>query len=348
MTLVSTLDVTRLEHAAAAADAAVTGGTHPSAVIAVADSNELLWTHVAPGEDGVGLDSIFAIASITKPIVATAVMRLVEHGRLLLDVPVATYLPEFGVYGKERVTAWHLLTHTSGLEEDRWWQELREQRAPPSAYLDAACRSYLHFEPGTRCEYCSLSFTVLGELIARLGGQPCPDFLRQHILAPLGMHDTAFQPADRERAVPVHDFGGQEHTDYFSSLAAPGGGLWSTAADLLAFGQTFLRGGRHGGYHLLGPAALETMTRNHTQGMSELVDGRTQPFNYGLGWGKLGQDGRVIGSQRSYGHAGASGTLLWIDPDWDLVFVFLSNRWGVELDTPRRALNAVYGALTPS
>ena len=119
------IDLSHLEYAAQIADEAVKNGPQPCAVIAVADREKTLWTHVSPGADGVGLDSIFLIASITKPIVATAVMQLVEQGKLLLSAPVATYLPEFAANDKGAVTAWHLLTHSSGLEEDEFWGELQ-------------------------------------------------------------------------------------------------------------------------------------------------------------------------------------------------------------------------------
>ncbi|MGI8589024.1 MAG: serine hydrolase domain-containing protein [Chloroflexia bacterium] len=336
----------RLGYAAAVAEEAVQSGTHPSAVIAVADSAKTVWTHLVPGADGAALDSIFLVASISKPIVATAVMQLVEEGRLMLNRPVADYLPEFGAVGKEQVTTWHLLTHTSGLEEQRWLLEAERTPVTSRRLYEFACQSDLHFEPGSRCEYCSLTFNILAELITRLGGLPYPDYLREHILAPLGMRDTAFQPPDTARAMPVQDFGGPERTAAYSALAVPGGGLWSTAADLVAFGQTFLRGGRRDGYRLLGPAALGMMTGLHTSGMTEMVEGRAKAFRYGLGWGKPHPDASLA-SPSAYGHGGATGTLLWVDPTWDLVFVFLTNRWEVGNDVATRVLNAVYGALEP-
>jgi CubicO group peptidase (beta-lactamase class C family) len=232
------------------------------------------------------------------------------------------------------------------LEELRWWDELQGlENATSQDFVAAACRSYLHFLPGTRCEYCSLSFAILGELITRITGTPYAEYLREAIFAPLGMNDTAFQPTDRARGVPVYDFGGPEQVERFSAIAAPGGGMWSTAADLISFGQTFLTGGRRKGFRLLGRAAIRAMTSNQTPGMNEVLEGREVPFNYGLGWGKPALDGSVISSPAAYGHGGATGTYFWVDPEWDMVFVFLTNRWGIEHDTPRRILNAVYGAL---
>lgn len=339
-------DNDRFRAAAAVADEAVRSGTHPAALIAVADRETMRWTHLAPGDERVTLDSIWLLASLTKPIVATALMRLVERGRLLLDTPVAAYLPEFAAAGKERVTTSHLLTHTSGLEGERPEAELSRRAAPAAEYFAAACATELRFEPGSRLEYCSLSFWVLAELITRLSGQPYPRFLETAILAPLEMRDTAFAPRDQHRAVEVQRIHPAAIT-YLTSLAAPGGGLWSTAGDLVRFGQTMLNGGRTPGYRLIGGAALDMMTRRHTAGLSEAIDGQSRPALYGLGWRKLGGDveRRVLGSARSYGHGGLTGSYLWIDPEWDLVFVFLSNAWGLEHDTARRALNAVYGAL---
>jgi CubicO group peptidase (beta-lactamase class C family) len=346
------IDKDRLQNAARVVEEAVESGAYPCALLVVANSAETVWTHLVPGSDNVAADSIFPIASITKPIVATAVMRLVEEGRLLMNVPVATYLPEFAAVGKERVTTWHLLTHTSGLEENSWWTELYERWGKPEAtelppaniLYDMACRSHLRFEPGTQCAYCSLSFSVLGELITRLGGLPYREYLEQAIFTPLGMTDTGFAPRDPARATLAYDQKERFDPTRRNTLAAPGGGLWSTAGDLIAFGQTFLRGGRWNGYRLLGPAAIEVMTGFHTTGLVEMIDGQARPFAYGLGWGKRHPNG-VINSNPSYGHSGATGSQLWIDPVWDLVFVLLANRWGASDHVPRLAMNAVYGAL---
>lgn len=318
---------------------------YPTGLLVLANAHETVWSHRVPGVDRVWADSIFLLASITKPIVATAVMRLVESGRLLLHVPVATYLPAFAANGKARVTPWHLLTHTSGLEEESVWRDMPQRPdAGRAALLEMACAAPLHFEPGDRCEYCSLSFDVLAELITQASGRPYAVFLQDEIFAPLGMTSTGFQPPAPARALPVHDFGGPERTAGFSSLATAGGGLWSSAADLVRFGQAFLRGGHLDGYRLLSPAALALMTRLHTAGLQEWVDGRPHPYSYGLGWRKIEADGSSLADPAAYRHGGATGTELLIDPAYDLVSVFLTNRWDVETDTRQRLVNAVYGA----
>jgi CubicO group peptidase (beta-lactamase class C family) len=338
------MDRNRFEYAAAVAEEAVRSGSHACAVMAVANSRETLWTHVVSGEDRVDFDTIFLLASITKPITATAVMQMVEQGRLLLNQPVAVYMPEFGANGKQTVTTRHLLTHTSGMNEMKWINaRISGSEEPTGTNFEEACRTFLNFPPGTRCEYCTLSFEVMAELIARLSGKPYAAYLRDHLFTPLGMKDTAFLPADMSRAAPVRDFGAPEQLEEFMRREIAGGGLWSTASDLIAFGQAFLRGGRYNGHHLLSPAAIEMMTRHHTAGL--LLNGTNDPFPYAFGWGKPYYAGDVPCSERAYEHGGATGTRLWVDPEWDLIYVFLTNRWGQEHETPRRALNAVYGAL---
>lgn len=347
------IDSARLQLAFDRVHEAVQRKEVPAAVLAVANSREVIRMQAFSREDGdqVTPESIFLLASISKPITATAVMQLVEDGLLVLSDPLTRYIPEFAQPGKLPVTAWHLLTHTSGMEEMAWWEALGQSFAPPSAYFEAACRSVLRFPPGTRYEYCTLSFFILAELVTRLSGVPFQEYLRQRIFRPLGMVDTSFDPGhENPRAVPVHNFypdraRAEAAFRYWVSLAVPGGGLWSTAGDLVAFGQTYLSGGRRGDALLLASATIALMTREHTTGLLEFVEGRPQPAHYGLGWGKASLGGMLPGSPHAFEHSGATGTLLWVDPEWDLVFVFLTNQWGVEDHTRKSALQAVYGAL---
>jgi CubicO group peptidase (beta-lactamase class C family) len=349
------INTDRLHYAVAAAEAAVRDGGYPSAVIAAANSERTFLTHVAahPERAPAALDGIFLLASITKPIVAAAVLRLVEQGRLTLADPLVKYIPEFETFGKGAVTVWHLLTHTSGLDESGWWREIMfERRASAGDLVRMACRSALRYEPGARYEYNTLTFALLGELIERLSGLPYPEYLRREMFEPLGMRDTSFAPRGDQRARAMPVYSAQNEPDfeakiaYFTSTAAPGGGLWSTAADLTAFGQALLRGGASNGYHLLAPASIAAMTRLHTVGMTEVRDdGSTVPALYGLGWGKPALDGSTLASPRAYRHGGVTGTLLLIDPEWDLVFVFLTNSWGIEGQGPNLVANAIYGAL---
>ena len=218
--------------------------------------------------------------------------------------------------------------------------------ADHAAVFDAACNSWLHFVPGERCAYNTISFTVLGELISRVSGLPYPEYLQRHVFGPLGMTSTAFAPLDPSRTMPVHSVDFEGGISAMLKMALPGGGLLSTADDLVAFGRAILRGGTSNGYRLLGRPAVETMTRLQTLGLYKLEEGVRSPFDYGLGWAKPSPTSEQggMGSVNSFGHGGATGTYLWIDPEWDLVFVLMTNNWA-DGDDGHRVLNAVYGSL---
>lgn len=318
----------------------------PTALLAVADSRELIRCEAYGPGGSMGTDGIYLIASVTKPIVATAVMQLVEQGRLLIEDPVARYVPEFAANGKEGVKVWHLLTHTSGMADDHW---SRRDRMPTAEdELRGSIGTYLRFPPGSRFEYCNVSFTILGEIIRRVSGLPHQDYLRERVFGPVGMVDTSFhpEPSKRHRVLPVQDFppipGGMEA---FLALAMPAGGLLSTADDLVAFGQAYLNGGVGRFGRLLGPAAIRTMTSLHTQGILEHKGDEATPACWGLGWEKaVPQEGRLL-SPSGYGHGGMTGTYLWIEPEADLVIVFLTNRANTDGRARKRILNAVMAAL---
>ncbi len=335
----------RLGHAQAILDDVVASGGQACAAAAVANAEGTVWSRVVPGSEGTSEDSIYLLASITKPMLATGVMRLVQQGKLLLEKPVTAYLPEFHGGAKDTINAWNLLTHTSGLDETEWMNVRVTGPDAERSCFEHACHAPVLFEPGARCSYCTLSFAVLAELITRLSGQPYWQFLRDVVFAPLGMRDTAFEPIPPSRAVPVRDMGGPEALARFVSRKVAGGGMWSSLADLQRFGRAFLRGGELDGVRLLSPPMVALMTRNHTLELNQLVDGKPAAFDYGLGWGNSTRDRCAVFSQAAFAHGGATGTLLHVDPEYDLVFVYLTNRWGAEGETPRRILNAVYGAM---
>ncbi len=302
----------------------------------------------APGSPPIGADTLFAVASVTKPFTATAVMQLVEQGVISLDQPVSELLPEFAGAGKERITLRHFLTHTSGLPEyadDN--EEIRRRHLGLDAFVRSYCRGQPTFAPGARWSYSNFGFGLAGEIVARYGGSGYHEHVASRILKPLGMRDSWLPPPESvwgriaEVWLPT-----EPHTDYerynspyFRRLGIPWGGLYSTPEDLAVFAQTFLDGGAHGGRRILSPASVHEMIRNQAgEGAS--------PVSWGLGWDVKGSKTPHCSGDRTsaatFGHTGSSGSMLWADPTLGLVCVMIGTRsaesgWS-DGEIPRRAL----------
>ena len=339
------LDPGRLQPAYDLLQDLVARGELPTGLLAVAGARDTPRCEAYGPGGAIPTDGIYWIASITKPVIATAIMQLVERGRLLIEDPVARHVPEFAVNGKEGVTLWHLLTHTSGLSDDLW--NGTASPTTPELDLQGACAAPLRFPPGSRHQYSNPGFRVLGEVVRRASGQPHPDYLRREVFEPTGMAETTFRPdLSDPRLVMVPDMmsmpGGVEG---FIALETPSGGLFSTAADLVAFGQAFLNQNRGRNGRLLSPAAIRVMTRLHTQGICSYGNGQPVPQYYGLSWEKAAPHEARLLSPSGFGHGGMAGTYLWIDPDADLVVVFLTNRINWDRRGRKAVLNAVMAAL---
>jgi CubicO group peptidase (beta-lactamase class C family) len=302
-------------------------------------------------------DSIFSIASITKPITATAAMLLVEDGLLGLNRPIKEYLPEICGEGTDNVQVQHLLTHTSGFTDETWHDLFMEdksqyadlKRDPASSLhpfnkilLDRLWSENSHWAPGSRMEYCNKNFDLLGEVIRRVSGQSLTDFGRDRIFAPLNLSDTSFvhDPSKSERDVlrgeegpagkmpgdPMSGFGGR-----WSQEAAWGcGGISSTALDLAQFGQMFLESGQFEGTQVLSPASIREMTRNQISGIGTEAYGVWHPeASWSLGW-TIQDDERwpwlssTLCPKGTIAHTGLGGQFLWIDPVNEIVGVYLS------------------------
>lgn len=344
---------------------AIDAGLLPCAVIGVSDAWGTLHLQALSGpDDRPAADSRFFLASVTKPIVATAVLQLVDESRLDLHEPLVRLLPELaGNTWRERISAWHVLTHTAGLD-DLPPDVLRKQRPSYAKMLAKVSREIPAWEPGTRFRYCSDSFYLVAEAIVRLTGMTFPMALQRRLLDPLGMVDTTFDARpDRSRAMVVHgmpmrNIVVRELILRFLAVAAlPGGGLFGTVEDLLRFGRAMLPRRGQDGPRVLSQARIDEMTREQTAGIPELLeDGTTREPRYALGWRKRSDasagrgDGAsdpalvIPASPATVTHGGASGTRLWVDPERDLVFVFLSNSWYAD-DAPGLAvLRRVYAA----
>jgi len=157
----STIETKQLDRAFDVVRAGIASGDAGPSVMAIANSQDLIRCQATspPQGEQTTPDTIFLLASITKPFISTAIMQLAEEGRLLISDPAARYMPEFDRFGKDQVTIWHLLTHTSGLAEEVA-EPVWKAKQPAEAHLQAACDSFLHFPPGSEFQYCNLSFWV--------------------------------------------------------------------------------------------------------------------------------------------------------------------------------------------
>ncbi|AIE88055.1 serine hydrolase domain-containing protein [Fimbriimonas ginsengisoli] len=278
-----------------------------------------------PSSSVVGLDTIWDLASVSKVVgTTTAAMMLVEEGRLELDSPVASVLPEFGQNGKEDVTFTNLMVHDSGLVAFRRYHEFCRT---PEEILAAIYAESLTYETGTQCVYSDLSMIVVGKAIEQITGQSLDEFLAKRLFQPLGMRDTGFFPP-RERCAPTEVqeewrseirsprgpyIQGEVHDPTAMALGGVAGhaGLFSTVGDLTTF-MSALVSGRI--------VSHDTVTR-FTARQSELS-------SRALGWDTKSDPcsaGTLFGP-RSFGHTGYTGTSVWCDPDRDLFAVLLSNR----------------------
>ena len=343
-------------------EALVADGTLPSAVLGISDARGTRLIHAVRGarDRRVEPHSVFFLASVTKPIVATAVLQLVDEKRLDLHRPIADAVPAFHGGLRDRVTPWHILTHTSGIP-DLDFERLRRTRPSYRALLSRVVDSEPAFEPGSRYAYASDGFYLLAELLRVHIGMGFQEALRARVLRPLDMHDTRFDVRPvMDRAVDVHGIGRANAftrllvTRFLAAATLPGGGLFGTAEDLLRFGRSLLPRAVVAGDapRVLSERAIGLMTREHTMGIpEELDDGTIREPHYALGWHKPrpGPAGTVTlagvplaASMAAFTHGGIAGTRLWVDPEGALVVTVLSNRWALDQVSIARILAAVY------
>jgi CubicO group peptidase (beta-lactamase class C family) len=304
-------------------------------------------------------DSLFWIASMTKPITAVAVMMLQDEGKLNIEDPVAKYLPEFKnqmlvqeksgdrvvlVKPARPVTIRDLLTHTSGLVGNSPLDgDALDVLSLKEAVITYAL-SPLQFEPGTKWSYCNPGINTLGRLVEVVSGEEYAAFLQKRILDPLGMKDTTFWPTDAQLArlatsyQPAADGKGLEPTTikyltepYSNQKRAPlaAGGLFSTAGDLLKLYTMLINGGEADGKRYLSAGTLALMTTDHT---GTLKSGFTDGMGMGLGFQVVREPVGVTSmlSKGSYGHGGAHGTQGWIDPEKKTIHILLIQRAGLK------------------
>ena len=284
-------------------------------------------------------DSIFLVASITKPFTVAAVVFLAERGQLLLDDLASKYVPEFGVYGKDLVTIRQLMTHSSGLPDMLPEnQSLRERHAPMSEFIQQICQLKLDFPAGTGLQYQSTGLAILGEIVHRVSGIPLREFLRKEFFEPLRMQDTSLglEGLSEKRLSKVKLPREQEgsnwgwNSPYWRNFGAAWGGMFSTVADLARFLKMFLNGGELDGVRVLSKAAVKAMITDQTSPMPGIPSLQKFAMRCGLGWRLApsscwGFFGDFL-SPGSFGHGGATGTVFWADPERDMTFVLLTTQ----------------------
>lgn len=334
------LDAPRWAHACELMTTWCESGAIPSAGLMVGRGGKVIAPRLfghqrVDGSQPIRQDAIFLIASITKPIVCAAVLLLIERGELSLSDKVIDVIPEFGKHGKNGVTVRNLMTHTSGLPDMVANNiELRQKHAPMSEFVAAVCEESLAFGPGKGVSYQSTGIAILGEIILRITGQSCQSFCRKEIFEPLGMTDSwlgAPAPwfdgsdpvANRIAELRVPEAQAKDdwnwNSRYWRMLGAPWGGLLTTPTDLARFCVMMLDGGRGHDRQILSPAAVDAATRNQLEFMPDVpeTDRRCKPW--GLGWrlnwpAHSANFGDFLGP-RTYGHWGATGTVMWLDPE---------------------------------
>jgi CubicO group peptidase (beta-lactamase class C family) len=276
-------------------------------------------------------DSIFWIASMSKPVTATAVMMLQDEKKLFVDDLVEKHLPEFRQLKTEdgqpaRVTIRHLLTHTSGMSE------ITPEEARGVSNLAGVIPLYVAkpvgFEPGSKWVYCQSSINTAARIVEVVSGMPFEEFLEQRLFAPLGMKDTTFYLSEEQlprlatsyrrtddgtlEPIPIRFLDGKSPTSR-DRFPAGNGGLFSTAPDYARFCQMILNGGELDGRRYVSPESVKLMTSVQTDG---LKTGFTEGNGWGLGWCVVREPQGVTESHSpgSFGHGGAYGTQAWIDP----------------------------------
>ena len=311
----------------AAADSVFPGaiaviGTRAGPIVSVA-TGHLDWApSPVPDEH-----SLWDLASLTKVVgMTSAVMQLVEQGRIELDAPVQRYLPEWTGRNKDRVTVRHLITHQSGLPAFKQHYKLN---LSPDSTLALFMREPLDTVPGVRMVYSDIGAILLGKIVERVSGESLDRYLAQHVFEPLGMRETQYRPsADLlPRIAPTEKdpwrgrhLRGEVHDENAFALGGVSAhaGLFSSAHDLDRLARAYLNGGALDGARLASAATVRQFTTVWDSSFS----------SRGLGWDTPSRNssaGHYL-LRPAFGHTGFTGTSLWIAPQHDLYVMLLTNR----------------------
>ncbi len=336
-------------------------GVLAGAVVLVATPDRVLDLEAVGYADVAGkipmkTDALFWIASMSKPMTATALMMLVDQDQIKLDDPVEKYLPEF--HGQmvvaensadrlvlkkpgHPITVREILSHTSGLVGRSPLEHTLDSLSLREGIITYAL-SPLQFEPGGRYEYCNAGINTAGRLIEVVSGVPYEDFMQERLFGPLGMKDTTFWPSESQverlaKSYKPDQTGRKLEKTRIDQLAYPlsnrkrhpypAGGLFSTAADVALFCRMILEGGTHEGRRYVSEAAVRAMTSTQT---GVLLNKGKGEGGYGLGWStsRMSRDPSGPAILGTCGHGGAYATHMEIDPERGLVLVYMVQHAG--------------------
>lgn len=301
------------------------------------DGQQFEWT---AGQSEAGpvsaTDSRFLVASLTKPIVATAALKIASRGQLTLNDRVVDWLPEFTGSHRRSITIRHLLTHTAGLPEV--WEdniELRRASAGLDAFVASGCRADLVARPSHTASYSSVGFSLLGAVIERVEGKPLREVIRDIVFDPLGMSSSELGAEFNAGGDPVRgpivrlrlrdededNVDWNWNSRYWLALGAPWGGIVSTASDILALLKSIAGWGKE---PFLPPAVRDSAWSNQLREMG-VRSADAARRGWGLGW-RLNWPSHSAAlsellSADAVGHYGATGSVMWVTRDFAAVIL---------------------------
>lgn len=313
----------------AVADSAFPGaiaviGTHRGPLVTVT-AGHLDWSP-SPAPDA---NTLWDMASLTKVVgMTSAMMQLVEQGKIQLDAPVQRYLPEWTGVNKDKATVRDLITHRSGLPAFKQYFTLN---ASPDSTLALLVATPLDTVPGARMVYSDIGAILLGKIIERVSGETLDAYLTRHVFQPLGMCDTRYRPSTDSsqlaRIAPTEKdpwrgrhLRGEVHDENAAALGGVSAhaGLFSTAHDLDRLARAYLNGGAIGNGRLARASTIRQFTTVQDSAFSSRA----------LGW-DTPSEGSSAGhfiKRPAFGHTGFTGTSIWIAPQHDLYVILLTNR----------------------
>lgn len=296
-------------------------------------------------------DTLFLIASMTKPITALGIMILADEGKLSPDDPVEKHIPAFKGQKlkvgtelkdpKRPITLRDLLTHTAGLPNypAACADVYQKRNKTLEQTTDIIAKEPLVFEPGTKWSYCNPGIDTLGRVIEVVSGEPYHAFLQKRVFDPLGMKSTTFYPTAEQLAKTAMIYGKKDGklisgTNVLLNFPkdakhpVPAGGLYSTAGDIAKLCQAMLGKGALGQTRIVSEKNFLEMTKTQTGDIKTgFVDGMS--FGYGFAVVKEPKGVTAMLSPGTFGHGGAFGTQYWIDPKQDLYVILMIARTGL-------------------